>query len=107
MDSDNIFLRTPDKYKRNLKLVDTAIADASHYLSLETGKSLDESETFIRNYLKEKDRIKPISLKVTKRQSNGDRVKDKIDIDSLLNYVEKTNSVLCDSIRHFWNTRFH
>lgn len=92
----NPFVRDIAEYKRDLDVVGNAVADAAHFLNIQTGKSIEQCIAFVQKKIAPggKFELKPRSIKMTKRQPNGDRIKHLMPFDRLIDGVDKTKSIL-------------
>ena len=97
---NSVFIKSPDKYTRDLDIIGNANKLTAEYLSLQTGKSFDECLEFVENEVSAIGTfpLKPIDLKVLRRKENGDRIKDIIPFDKLINYALKTKSIIAPNL---------
>jgi len=93
---NNIFLREPTKYTRDLDVLKNANYLAANYLHLNTGKPFNECLEYIIEHENKNGDIatKSKQLNVLKRQPNGDRAKAIISFDSVLKNSEKTKAII-------------
>ena len=96
MKNDNVFLHEPDDYVRTLDVVGEAKKQAAKYLSLKSGKPLEECLEYMERVTAPggKFELSPVKINILKRKENGDRVKVETDIDKYINSVVKTKSIL-------------
>lgn len=88
---ENVFIKEPTEYYRNLNVKGTAIDNLALYLSKSTGDTVAQCMVFLEREL---DVLTPVKIKGLSRLPNQDRVKDIVTIDKLLDNVDKGKSIL-------------
>ena len=84
----NPFVRPNEEYKRTIDPLGDYLNQSANYLSISTGKSLEECKVFIKQKLKDGTfAIKDPTVQYLEREENGDRA---IQKGSLINYIYKT-----------------
>lgn len=96
----NLFLKPAGEYTRNLNVVGTAHQDAAHFLQIHTGEPLDRCLAYVKKATSTDGRfpINSRSMKVTKRNAVGDRVKALVSFDELLSEVEECQDILTPNL---------
>lgn len=91
----NPFMRETKDYIRRLDVIAEAIEESAYHLHIQTRKPIEECKEFVSKNIKEDGKfpIKPKQIQMTKRKSNGDRVKWNMDADKLLKGIGDTKSI--------------
>lgn len=100
--AEGLFLKETNEYNRDINILDNAIFQSAFYIHTQTKRPLEECIDFVKRKAQE---IKPIEIKVLKRQNNGDRIKSKITIDQLLKTVNKHNYILSPNMVVYKSTK--
>lgn len=74
--SNNPFVLAPNEYKRDINIVKHAVEQYASFLSISTGKSLEECKNYVLTSFKKGGQFefKDPTIKYLERQENGDRV---------------------------------
>ena len=96
MYNNNVFLRAPDEYIRDIDIVENAIISAATFLQIQTNEPFEKCKEFIKKQIAAggKYELKPVTLHGLLRQKNKDRKKTSMSIDSILNKIKENDAVL-------------
>ncbi len=87
---ENPFIRSEDDYHRDIDPIGQYQEQAAMYLSVQTGKSLDECKTIVKSLLKDRDAfpsIKNPQITYLRRKDYADRQEEK---NGLMQYIQET-----------------
>ena len=104
---NNVFVRPPDGYKRDLDIKNNAKELAAEYLHLQTKEPYDKCLAFVNKQTEDSSKypLVPVQLKVLKRNDVGDREKAVVNIDEVLNYAISTESIIAPNMVVYDNSK--
>lgn len=97
----NHFVREPEHYKRHFDLKETAVRDASRFLSIQKGISLEKAEEFVM----EAWDVKDTEIFCMRQNSVGDQVKDVTTFSEILQIVEDGEKILTPNLIIYENEK--
>lgn len=99
------FINETSSYIRDYDIIPTYIKDSARYISLRTGRSLDECIEFVKKEIAPGGRFelnKPEAL-VLEKNSEGDRIAKSIPIDKYLEGVVQSKEILSPTLAAYTN----
>jgi hypothetical protein len=99
------FLNKVHDYKNNIDPVEQYIKQTACYLSKKNGKTVEENETKIREYLKNNPNVKNPTVIFRERDVNGNLVKKKTNLYSYIQYPKKKNHIMVPSFTVYFNPK--
>ena len=103
--SDNPFVLPANEYRRNLNVLKTYVEDSSKYLSIMTGRPIEECTEFIRKQLRPGGEFafKDPDIIYTEREENGDRVKKMGKLSIYINDAIKNKELIAPTLTTYLN----
>ena len=101
----DVFVKKTSEYVRDLNILDNYLNDTSLYLSISTGKPLEECRQYIIKQVKDggKFQFKPPVVNFLSRKENGDREKLQTDLYVYLNDSVKKKEIIAPTLTTYTN----
>jgi hypothetical protein len=102
---ENPFVKPLDQYKRQLNFLQYYVEDTANYLSIQTGKPLDECKRFVTKSLGKggQFQFKDPKVECLVRKENGDREKVETTLFHYLNDAIKEKEIIAPTLTTYLN----